>query len=177
MPAKGFAETGSQHGPFDLTLLPIGAYNKSWPDIHMNPEEAVAVHRDLNGEAGVMVPIHWATFRLAPHPNRPNACWSPRPRPECRWRSPGPVAGWSPPISPNTRRGGGCGDACDVPRASWSPLRSPRAAPTQQSDPALSSAPPQLIPAMPLPADAVGKAVARLDGLAADLMSSSGIPG
>jgi len=50
-------------------------------------------------------------------------------------------------------------------------------APTQQSDPALSSAPPQLIPAMPLPADAVGKAVARLDGLAADLMSSSGIPG
>jgi len=34
----------------------------------MNPEEAVAVHRDLNGEAGVMVPIHWATFRLAPHP-------------------------------------------------------------------------------------------------------------
>jgi len=66
--ARSFAETGSQHGPFDLTLLPIGAYNKSWPDIHMNPEEAVAVHRDLNGEAGVMVPIHWATFRLAPHP-------------------------------------------------------------------------------------------------------------
>ena len=65
-----FAEIGSQHGPFDLTLLPIGAYNKSWPDIHMNPEEAVAVHRDLNGEAGrgVMLPIHWATFRLAPHP-------------------------------------------------------------------------------------------------------------
>lgn len=68
--ARSFAEIGSQHGPFDLTLLPIGAYNKSWPDIHMDPEEAVAVHRDLNGDAasGVMVPIHWATFRLAPHP-------------------------------------------------------------------------------------------------------------
>lgn len=66
--ARSFAETGSAHGPFDLTLLPIGAYNKSWPDIHMNPEEAVAVHRDLSGDGGVMVPIHWATFRLAPHP-------------------------------------------------------------------------------------------------------------
>jgi L-ascorbate metabolism protein UlaG (beta-lactamase superfamily) len=68
--ARGFAEIGTQHGPFDLTLLPIGAYNKSWPDIHMDPEEAVAVHRDLNGDnaTGVMLPIHWATFRLAPHP-------------------------------------------------------------------------------------------------------------
>jgi L-ascorbate metabolism protein UlaG (beta-lactamase superfamily) len=67
---RSFADIGAQHGPFDLTLLPIGAYNKAWPDIHMNPEEAVAAHRDLNGDSagGVMVPIHWATFRLAPHP-------------------------------------------------------------------------------------------------------------
>lgn len=65
-----FSDIGAQHGPFDLTLLPIGAYNKSWPDIHMNPEEAVRAHRDLNGDApgGVLVPIHWCTFRLAPHP-------------------------------------------------------------------------------------------------------------
>ena len=68
--ADGFAEIGSAHGPFDITLLPIGAYNKAWPDIHMNPEEAVLTHCDLNGGAqtGVLVPIHWATFRLAPHP-------------------------------------------------------------------------------------------------------------
>lgn len=64
-----FTDIGAQHGPFDLTLLPIGAYNKSWPDIHMNPEEAVQAHRDLNPERdGVLVPIHWCTFRLAPHP-------------------------------------------------------------------------------------------------------------
>lgn len=68
-----FADIGAQHGPFDLTLLPIGAYNKAWPDIHMNPEEAVQAHRDLNGDragdsGGVLVPIHWGTFRLAPHP-------------------------------------------------------------------------------------------------------------
>jgi len=67
---RSYAEIGSQHGPFDLTLLPIGAYNKSWPDIHMNPEEAVRAHLDLNGpdRRGVLVPIHWGTFRLAPHP-------------------------------------------------------------------------------------------------------------
>ncbi len=74
-----FADIGAAHGPFDLTLLPIGAYNKSWPDIHMNPEEAVRAHLDLNASAsgrdhnaaapgGVLVPIHWGTFRLAPHP-------------------------------------------------------------------------------------------------------------
>ena len=66
---RSFTDIGIEYGPFDLTLLPIGAYNKSWPDIHMNPEEAVQAHRDLNGAGhGVLVPIHWATFRLAPHP-------------------------------------------------------------------------------------------------------------
>lgn len=70
---RSYAEIGSQHGPFDLALLPIGAYNKTWPDIHMNPEEAVQAHLDLNAgsadpDSSVLVPIHWATFRLAPHP-------------------------------------------------------------------------------------------------------------
>lgn len=65
----GFGKIGADHGPFDVTLLPIGAYNKAWPDVHMNPEEAVRAHRDLNGSsAGTLLPIHWGTFRLAPHP-------------------------------------------------------------------------------------------------------------
>ncbi|KAA0107912.1 MBL fold metallo-hydrolase [Mycolicibacterium sp. P1-5] len=64
---RSFADIGAEHGPFDLTLMPIGAYNKSWPDIHMNPEEAVRAHRDV-ADAGLLVPIHWCTFRLAPHP-------------------------------------------------------------------------------------------------------------
>ncbi|WP_193393797.1 MBL fold metallo-hydrolase [Mycobacterium kyorinense] len=63
---KSFAQIGAEHGPFDLTLLPVGAYNKAWPDIHMNPEEAVRAHLDLGGRT--LVPIHWCTFRLAPHP-------------------------------------------------------------------------------------------------------------
>ena len=64
---KSFADIGSDHGPFDLTLMPIGAYHPGWPDIHMNPEDAVRAHRDVT-DTGLLVPIHWATFRLAPHP-------------------------------------------------------------------------------------------------------------
>ena len=66
---RGFAEIGSRYGPFDLTLMPIGAYSAAWPDVHMNPPQAVQAHLDVNGAApGLLVPIHWCTFRLAPHP-------------------------------------------------------------------------------------------------------------
>jgi len=41
----------------------------------------------------------------------------------------------------------------------------------------LSDQPPPLVPAMPLPANAVENAVAKLDGIAEELMKSSGIPG
>ncbi len=61
----GFADIGGEHGPFGLTLLPIGAYGAQWPHIHMTPEEAVRAHRDLGGD--VLLPIHWATFDLAFH--------------------------------------------------------------------------------------------------------------
>jgi L-ascorbate metabolism protein UlaG (beta-lactamase superfamily) len=63
---KSFADIGAEHGPFDVTLLPVGAYNKVARDVHMNPEDAVQAHLDVNG--GLLVPIHWCTFRLAPHP-------------------------------------------------------------------------------------------------------------
>jgi len=59
------AGIGDELGPFDLSLLPIGAYSDLWPDIHMTPEEAVAAHRALRG--GLLVPIHWATFDLGFH--------------------------------------------------------------------------------------------------------------
>ncbi|SEO84819.1 hypothetical protein SAMN05216267_104714 [Actinacidiphila rubida] len=41
-----------------------------WPDIHMTPAEGMQAHTDLSGgtPAGVMMPIHWATFNLAQHP-------------------------------------------------------------------------------------------------------------
>ncbi|WP_407548808.1 MBL fold metallo-hydrolase [Streptomyces sp. Pv4-95] len=66
----GFAEIGAQYGPFDATMIQIGAYSEFWPDIHMTPEEGMQAHTDLSGgsPAGAMLPIHWGTFNLAPHP-------------------------------------------------------------------------------------------------------------
>ncbi|SCX54291.1 L-ascorbate metabolism protein UlaG, beta-lactamase superfamily [Klenkia marina] len=61
-----FADIGRTWGPFDLTVLPIGAYDPAWPAVHMTPEEAVRVHGELGGD--VLLPVHWATFNLAFHP-------------------------------------------------------------------------------------------------------------
>ncbi|GGL67061.1 MBL fold metallo-hydrolase [Streptomyces fumigatiscleroticus] len=68
---EGFRDIGAAHGPFDATMIQIGAYSEFWPDIHMTPEEGMRAHLDLQGgrpDRGVMLPIHWATFNLAPHP-------------------------------------------------------------------------------------------------------------
>ncbi|MEW2220239.1 MBL fold metallo-hydrolase [Streptomyces sp. NPDC006990] len=66
----GFRDIGADHGPFDATMIQIGAYSEYWPDIHMTPGEGVRAHLDLQrgNPHGVMLPIHWATFTLAPHP-------------------------------------------------------------------------------------------------------------
>ncbi|MGW0284398.1 MBL fold metallo-hydrolase [Streptomyces sp. NPDC003236] len=66
----GFREIGAAHGPFDVTMIQIGAYSEFWPDIHMTPEEGLRAHLDLQGGTphGVLLPIHWGTFNLAPHP-------------------------------------------------------------------------------------------------------------
>ncbi|NED65366.1 MBL fold metallo-hydrolase, partial [Streptomyces sp. SID10244] len=58
-------------GGVDLTLVAVGAYDPVWPDVHVNPEEAVRVHRMVTGDRvrdAVMIPIHWGTFNLARHP-------------------------------------------------------------------------------------------------------------
>jgi L-ascorbate metabolism protein UlaG (beta-lactamase superfamily) len=61
----GFKHIGNTYGPFDLTMLEIGAYNENWADIHMGPESAVEAHLALKGK--LMMPIHWGTFNLALH--------------------------------------------------------------------------------------------------------------
>ncbi|KUN38100.1 MBL fold metallo-hydrolase [Streptomyces longwoodensis] len=65
----GFREIGAAHGTFDATMIQIGAYSEFWPDIHMTPEEGLRAHLDLQGgePSGVLLPIHWGTFNLAPH--------------------------------------------------------------------------------------------------------------
>ncbi|MGW4896655.1 MBL fold metallo-hydrolase [Kitasatospora sp. NPDC004240] len=62
----GFAEIGRRLGPFDATMVQVGAYSEFWPEVHMTPEEGVRAHLDVGG--GVLLPIHWCTFKLAPHP-------------------------------------------------------------------------------------------------------------
>ncbi len=63
--APTFAEIGARLGPFDLTIVKIGAYDALWPEIHVTPEEALRLHRDVGGR--VMLPVHWGTFNLGFH--------------------------------------------------------------------------------------------------------------
>ena len=63
---SGFKQIGDKYGPFDMTFIECGAYGKSWPKVHMFPEQTVQAHLDLKGI--VLHPIHWATFNLALHP-------------------------------------------------------------------------------------------------------------
>ncbi|MEU9171097.1 MBL fold metallo-hydrolase [Streptomyces sp. NPDC048420] len=67
----GFKDIGAAFGPFDATMIQLGAYSEFWPDIHMTPEEALQSHLDLQGgdaAEGVLLPIHWGSFNLAQHP-------------------------------------------------------------------------------------------------------------
>lgn len=70
-----FAGDSGYHGPMfdairarcgrpELALLPIGAYEPRWfmAPVHMNPAEAVAVHRQM--EPRLSLAMHWGTFRL-----------------------------------------------------------------------------------------------------------------
>jgi L-ascorbate metabolism protein UlaG (beta-lactamase superfamily) len=65
--AKVFQDIGSRLGPFDIAFIKIGAYGPgaSWVDIHMPPEQAVQVSRDVRARR--MFPVHWSTFNLAYH--------------------------------------------------------------------------------------------------------------
>ncbi len=61
----GISLVGEKYGPFHLSMIKVGAYGEDWPDIHLNPEEAVRVHESIGG--GLLLPIHWGTFNLAFH--------------------------------------------------------------------------------------------------------------
>ena len=65
---SGFAEIGKRFGPFDLALLPIGAYEprELLKPVHMNPSDAVQAFLDLR--AKTMLAIHWGTFKQSDEP-------------------------------------------------------------------------------------------------------------
>ncbi len=62
----GFREIGEQFGPFDLSMLEIGASDPLWSEIHSGPDGAVRIFRALGGQ-GLLMPIHWGLFDLALH--------------------------------------------------------------------------------------------------------------
>ncbi|MDH6223321.1 MULTISPECIES: MBL fold metallo-hydrolase [Streptomyces] len=74
---EGFRDIGAEFGPFDVTMIQLGAYSEHWPDIHMTPEEGLRAHLDLQGgtPGGALLPIHWGTFNLALHPWAEPAEW------------------------------------------------------------------------------------------------------
>lgn len=59
------ADVGRSHGPFDLTMLEVGAYHPAWGTIHLGPENALTAFEMLGG--GTLLPVHWGTFNLALH--------------------------------------------------------------------------------------------------------------
>lgn len=59
-----FKAIGERFSQMDLSLLPIGAYEPRWfmREVHVNPEEAVKIHLDVNSR--LSVGMHWGSFVL-----------------------------------------------------------------------------------------------------------------
>jgi N-acyl-phosphatidylethanolamine-hydrolysing phospholipase D len=66
-----FRQIGRRCGPFDLVLMPIGAYEPRWfmRIVHVNPAEAARAYAEVcsaypAAPPPLMLGIHWGTFRL-----------------------------------------------------------------------------------------------------------------
>ena len=59
-----FEEIGRRVPGIDVALVPVGAYEPRWfmKPVHVNPEEAVRIHRDVRPR--VSVAMHYGTFQL-----------------------------------------------------------------------------------------------------------------
>lgn len=60
-----FKEIGDKYGPFDISLIEGGQYDRRWSDIHMTPEQSVQANLDVKGKR--MMLMHWGAFTLAYH--------------------------------------------------------------------------------------------------------------
>jgi N-acyl-phosphatidylethanolamine-hydrolysing phospholipase D len=63
-----FHQIGDALGPFDFCAIPIAAYEpeEMMKDAHVNPKEAVKIHKDLRSNQSVA--IHWGSFQLSEEP-------------------------------------------------------------------------------------------------------------
>jgi len=63
-----FDQIGERLGPFDLAMIPIGAYAPRYfmAPAHVDPAQAVELH--LRVRARRSLPIHWGTFQLTIEP-------------------------------------------------------------------------------------------------------------
>lgn len=59
--SQDFADIRQRFGPIDLAAIPVGGYAPRWfmRINHLDPDEAVAVHKDLG--ARFSVGMHWGT--------------------------------------------------------------------------------------------------------------------
>ena len=58
-------EIGRRFGPFEVSMIEIGAWHPAWGSIHLGPANAMRAFDMVGG--GTFLPIHWATFDLALH--------------------------------------------------------------------------------------------------------------
>jgi N-acyl-phosphatidylethanolamine-hydrolysing phospholipase D len=85
-----FGSIATRCGPFNMAILPIGAYEPRWfmRSVHMNPEDCInAVDQLEAGQHGtrlVMAAAHWGTFKLTDEPMD-----EPPTRMRERWRAAG----------------------------------------------------------------------------------------
>ncbi|KAI8978161.1 N-acyl-phosphatidylethanolamine-hydrolyzing phospholipase D [Trametes punicea] len=63
-----FAEIGEVLGPFDLALLPIGAYAPRWmwSFVHASPSDSVQIFKDIRARKALA--MHWGTWELTMEP-------------------------------------------------------------------------------------------------------------
>ncbi|KAI0785761.1 Metallo-hydrolase/oxidoreductase [Abortiporus biennis] len=63
-----FKEIGDKIGPFDLALIPIGAYapRGMWSNLHAHPKDSVDIFKDVKAKKALA--MHWGTWILTTEP-------------------------------------------------------------------------------------------------------------
>ena len=65
-------QIGKRYGPFNLSAIPIGAYDPRWFQgyHHVDPAQAMKIHKETKSQKSFG--IHWGTFSLTyEHYNEP----------------------------------------------------------------------------------------------------------